>query len=50
MKDELIIRQNNKITKYKANKKIMPSGNGAVIYMPKELIGNIAEVKFEVKQ
>ena len=46
MKDELIIRQDNKITKYKSNKKVMASGNGAVVYVPKELLGKILEVKF----
>jgi len=49
MKDELIIRRDNKIIKYKSNKKIVASGNGAVIYLPKELIGQLVEVKFEVQ-
>lgn len=49
MKDEIIIRQNDKITKYKSSKKVVAGGNGAIVYVPKELIGKTIEVKFEAK-
>ncbi len=46
MKNELIIKQNDKITKYKATKKAVKFGNGAIVYVPKGLIGKMVTIIF----
>lgn len=45
--NELIIRKNGEITKYKSSKKVVSSGNGACVYIPKELLGKEVNVSFE---
>jgi len=42
----LIIKIGNKISKYKCYKKVMSSGGGGAISVPKSLVGKIVYVEY----
>ena len=45
--DDLIITQNDKITRYRVKKKVIATGTGAHVLLPKELIGQTVKVELE---
>jgi len=48
--EDLIIRVGKEITKFKVYKKVMVSGNGGIIIMPKDLVGKVVYVEYEVEE
>lgn len=47
MKDkDFVIKVNGKITKFKSHRKVIKSGNGGAVTLPKELVGKVVYVEF----
>ena len=49
MNKDLIIKVDGKITKYKVYKKVVKSGNGGGVSLPKELVGKIVYIEYQEK-
>ena len=46
----LIIKTDDKITKYKVYKKVFKSGGGGAVVLPKELVGETVYVEYIVEE
>ena len=44
--EDLTIKIDDKITKLRIYKKVVKSGNGAMVYVPKDIIGKIVKIEF----
>ena len=44
--EDLTIKIDDKITKLRIYKKVVKFGNGAIVYIPKDLIGKLVKIEF----
>lgn len=49
-KQDLIIKVDNKITRYSVDKKVVNSGSGGAISLPKELVGKVVHIDYKINK